>query len=302
MLTSDNKSIVIVCAADNNYVMPLAVAVRSLILNHKSSKKIVLFVIDGGIKRFNKRKILNLTSTSECNIEIEFLKPDVERLKNMKVSGYATLVTYYRLLIPELLSDSIEKVIYLDCDLIVNKNLQPLWDIDMGENYVMAAQDLMTPYVSSPYGLANYKELGMPSDTKYFNAGVMVINLEKWRTNSISAKIIEYLEQNKEHVRWWDQDGLNAVLTDKWGELDTKWNRLVLKEDVYDDLVNNSCIIHFASALKPWHFPYKHPTKDLFFQYLNMTPWSGWKPREPLRSIFNRYWWKLKYNRYWWRP
>lgn len=150
----------------------------------------------------------------------------------------------------------------------------------MGENCILAAPDPFVPYVSSLAGLQDYKKLGIPANNKYFNSGVMVINLEKWRSENVSATVIEYLNKNQEFILFWDQEGLNAVLSNKWREIESKWNHLVTQEDLCDDLLNSVYIIHFASHTKPWHSSYKLPAKDLFFQYLDMTPWSGWKPTE----------------------
>ena len=309
MVSSKSKYPVLVCAIDNNYAMQLAVTVRSVLENLKSYRKIVLFVIDGGIKESNKRKISR--SLNPDQVEINWVKPDNTRIKKLKVVRHLTHATYYRLLIPNLLPAQFNKVIYLDADLIVNEDLGKLWDIDIGENYLLAVQDIGIGYVSSPSGVANYKELGIPPNSKYFCAGVMVINLEKWRIDSISVKTIEYLEQNKEHLRFADQDALNAVLAGKWGDLDLRWNQIfhifnypswqnsVIKEevpeDVYNEAIRNPYIIHLATGLKPWIYGCNHPAKDMFFQYLDMTAYSGWRSEKTFKNrlrymIGERYW------------
>lgn len=287
MTTPDTKSIVVVCAADNGYAMPLAVMICSVIENLKSDCKLDLFVIDGGIKEYNKRKIIRALESAQW--DVKWVQPPDGLLEKMKLSGHITVATYYRLLIPELLPRQFKKAIYLDSDLIVNEDLGKLWNIDMGENYLLAVQDTSIPYVSSPGGLVNYKELGILPNHKYFNAGVLVINLEKWRAERIDAKVIKYLEQNRDCVRWWDQDGLNAVLVGKWRELDPRWNQTPaiysypswrdspFPEKIYSAILNNPYIIHFASASKPWNSRDKHPATNLFFQYLDMTAWSGWR-------------------------
>ncbi|MDV2993645.1 MAG: General stress protein A [Chroococcidiopsis sp. SAG 2025] len=296
MTSSDIESIVVVCAADNNYVIPLSVTLKSILANLKNSQTIACFVIDGGIEEVSKQKILK--SLDSQQIVIEWLLPTDSTLSKVKVSGHVTVATYYRLLIPDLLPQQIKKAIYLDCDLVVNQDLQKLWAIDIDNNYLLAVQDMGIREVSNPRGgLHNYKELGIPPHAKYLNAGVMVFNLEKWRTENISTQAIEYLEQNKEHVLNWDQDGVNAVLVGKWGELDPRWNQTpsVYKyrswkdspftEEMYKSVIQQPYIVHFATAIKPWHYYCEHPAKDLFFQYLDMTSWSGWRPKKPLKYI-----------------
>ncbi|MGK7877259.1 MAG: glycosyltransferase family 8 protein [Xenococcaceae cyanobacterium] len=307
---SENELLAVVCAADNRYAMPLCVMLYSLIENLKSNQKIVLFVIDGGIKWLNKRKIMKSLVREKGELEIQWLESRTSEmlalLENVKVSDYVTIATYYRLLIPYLLPDDLSKVIYLDSDLVLREDLRKLWDMDLEDNYLLAVQDMGAPYVSSRYGLATYKELGIPSDYKYFNAGVLVINLEKWRTDNITVKVIEYLEKYRERVRWWDQDGLNAILAGKWGELDPRWNQTPhihrfqswrespFTENMYRNIVNAPYIIHFATGNKPWNFKINYkPTEKLFFQYLDRTLWSGWRPRESFNSKLNRYWRKF---------
>ncbi|MBR8839335.1 MAG: glycosyltransferase family 8 protein [Stigonema ocellatum SAG 48.90 = DSM 106950] len=295
----DKEPIHVVCAADDRYSMPLAVTLRSVLENLDSERSINFFIIDGGIKQHNKKRILK--SLGSKLYTIEWLQPSTELLSKMVVSGHVKIASYFRLLMSHILPFQLQKVIYLDSDLIVLKNLDLLWDVDIGEAYLLACQDLGIPYVSDPYGLANYKELGIPADSKYFNAGVLVINLEKWRSENIGMKVIQYLEQNKDYIRWHDQDGLNAVLAGTWGELDPRWNQvpsIYLKysswkdspflEDVYKKLSHDPFIIHFASSNKPWNSRVYHPANYLFFQYLDLTVWSGWR-----YTIWRRAWNKI---------
>ncbi|MGK7893397.1 MAG: glycosyltransferase family 8 protein, partial [Xenococcus sp. (in: cyanobacteria)] len=168
------------------------------------------------------------------------------------------------------------------------------------------------PYVSSPNGLIKYKELGLKENDKYFNSGVLVINLDKWRSDNLSEEVIKFIQINRESIRWADQDGLNAILVNKWGELDQRWNQTSMihkyscwqespfTEEVYNNTLNEPYIIHFSSQIKPWHFKvtYKCPNEDLFFEYLDRTAYSGWRPKESLKKKLNRYWKKLlsKFN------
>ncbi|MEC4985056.1 MAG: glycosyltransferase family 8 protein [Oscillatoria sp. PMC 1068.18] len=290
----------IVCAADDRYAMPLTVAVRSVLANLKSYPQVKLFLIDGGISPENKEKFLQ--SLNPEQIELHWLQPDQSKLTKMKVKGHVSLASYYRLLIPELLPGSLQKVIYLDSDLVVNADIGKLWNIDVGDYYLLAVQDLGVPYVGCPVGLLNYQELGYPADYKYFNAGVLVINLQKWREENIGKKVINYIQENLEFVRWWDQDGLNAVLAGKWGELDYKWNqqppiygygepswkpsplKKELSEEVCQDIIDNPYIVHYVTSRKPWRYDSLHPRRDLFFHYLDMTAWAGWRPEKPVKS------------------
>jgi lipopolysaccharide biosynthesis glycosyltransferase len=296
----ETEHIVLVCAADDNYAMQLAVTVRSALINLKSDRQILLFIIDGGIKKHNKKKILKSLNSEKCEVKFiqitDSLLRDIEEVHKPQSSesvitkaDYVSIASFYRLLIPELLPNHFEKAIYLDSDLVVRRNLEQLWQTQLGENYVLAAQDTWIPYISSPTGLLNYQKLGISPDLKYFNAGVLVINLKKWRSDGISAKAINYFKQNLEYVGWYDQGVLNALLAGQWGELDPRWNcspsnvygfsswkESPFTEEVYNNLIGDPYIIHYVSNKKPWTS--RHTLlKEYFFGYVDMTAWSGWR-------------------------
>ncbi|MDB9449950.1 glycosyltransferase family 8 protein [Dolichospermum circinale] len=303
------EPIVVVCAADHNYAMPLAVTVRSALVNLKSQRKILLFIIDGGIKNNNKQKILKSLNLENCEIQF-ILKPDswleliefnnLEKNQNQIHSLSPSFATYYRLMIAELLPKKFDKAIYLDCDLVVNGDLEELWETDLVENHILAVPDLIIQDVLSPAELANYKNIGI-SQAKYFNAGVLVINLKKWRDDKIAIQSIEYLKQNNEYIRFHDQDVLNALFVNKWGELNPRWNVMSsikafypswenspFSEEVYNTLIRQPYIIHYLTDKKPWTS--RHTLlKEYFFEYVDMTAWSGWR-----LTIWRRIWRKLK--------
>lgn len=293
--TSD--SIVVVCAADDQYAMPLAVTIRSAIENLKGDRKIALFIIDGGIKERNKRRILESWDAEKCTVswipspDHLFGEIEVNRQPTYGDVPVAILsiATYYRILIPELLPKDLKKAIYLDSDLAVVGDLGELWDIDVKDNYLLAAQEFLTPYVSSPLGLVNYRELGFSEDSKYFTPGVLVFNLEKCRADNLCARCIKYLHTHREFIRWHDSDVLNAVIAGEWGQLHPKWNQMSYiydcsswkdtgySEEVFNEALNHPLIVHFAKPSKPWNSREKHPLQHLFFHYLDMTAWSGWR-------------------------
>ncbi|MBE9189327.1 glycosyltransferase family 8 protein [Gloeocapsopsis crepidinum LEGE 06123] len=307
-----NSPIVVVCAADDKYAMPLSVTARSLLANLSNDYSILLFVIDGGIKKKNKQKILETLSGENCEVRFiprpeQFAKRLEEAYRYTITEGqakkYISIAQYYRIFIADLLPEQIKKAIYLDCDLVINEDLSQLWQTDLGENYVLAAQDTWIHSVSANNGLLNYQELGIDSNAKYFNSGVLVINLEKWRRGKISTKAIEYLNHYKEYILYGDQDILNALFTDQWGELDPQWNVTArvyeysgweespYPENIYNNLIQNKpYIIHFVSGEKPWNSR-NVPLAEHFFHYIDMTTWSGWR-----FTFWRELWLKLVYK------
>jgi lipopolysaccharide biosynthesis glycosyltransferase len=275
------EPIVLVCAADDNYAMPLAVMLRSALENLGDKRKLSIFIIDGGIKAENKQKIAH--SINLNRVELAWLTPVEKLLDEVKTATYYTKAIHHKVFIPELLPQY-QKAIYLDSDLLVFEDLGKLWDIDMNDWNALAVEDIYPdPLVHG------YRDLLPPEDyedLKVFNSGVMVINLEKCRSEKTSIKAIEYVSQYKLPG---NQVALSLTLKDKWKELDPRWNRTAgiyeydswekspFSQDEFNNLVNHPYIIHFTSADKPWNSINRCPEQELFYHYLDMTAWSGWR-------------------------
>jgi lipopolysaccharide biosynthesis glycosyltransferase len=281
-----DKAINVLTAADENFIIPLATLIKSIEYNSKKHKSIDIYILDGGIRNESKQKLLS-SIESDC-ISIKFLEISPAFFKKFKISGHINGITYARLLADKILPESMKKIIYLDSDTIVLKDIGLLWDIPLGNNYLLAVQEQCrhSNYLSSERGLISYKILGLDPKNKFFNAGVLVINLEKWKEEKVAKKVEDYLIKYREYVLWHDQDGLNAVCSDKWGELEKKWNvcaqsfmtENLLKYPEYKKFIYNPNIIHFNTANKPWQENNKHPYRDLWYYYLNKTTWKGWRP------------------------
>lgn len=279
--------IYLACAANNDYAMPLAVTVRSVLDNFKGKSRIKLYILDGGIQPSSKRRIAQ--SIASDQIEITWAKPSEAMLQGLPVSEKYPLPIYYRLLLPQILPVNATKAIYLDTDLVVQGDLQTLWDTEIDDNYVLAVQDGCQRCIGMAGGLKKHKEYGISPDLKYFNTGVLVINLKKWRTDNIFEKAIAFLHQNAEYAFNPDQDALNAVLAGQWGELNPRWNQIhavhewagwqesPYDEALYDQVLRSPYIIHYTTPPKPWQKGCKHPESSLFFDYLDRTAWSGWR-------------------------
>lgn len=296
------KTIVVVCAADDRYSMPLAVVARSALDNLDYDYSMHLFVIDGGITDANKAKIEKSLDINRC--KVAFVPKPTAQLKLLEdafqdLRGKATVETkhilstsaaaYYRLFIPELLPKHLDRAIYLDCDLVVKSSLKQLWETDFQSNCILAVQDIWSPQISCPNTEVPYQELGIPANAKYFNSGVLVIDLRKWRDEAIGSKAIDHLIRYGGCPRTHDQGLLNAVLAGQWGELDPQWNltpaiidmfpswkESPFSEETYRCLINRPSIIHFATNRKPWNS--RHTLfKDAFFEYVDKTAWSGWR-------------------------
>ena len=294
--TAAEDKIVIVCSADAGYVMPLAAMVKSVLVNIRTELGIVLYIIDGGISGQDKEKLLKSWHDTRLMVNFiqlhETISPDLPLWGRIKNS-----IVYQKMLMTAFIPELFEKAIFLDCDLIVKGDLAELWKTDMGDRSVLAVQDLVIPYVASLYGISAYKELGIPPEAKYFNTGLMVANLSWWRRNNITVKAFNYVQTYRKTIFFFEQEALNAVLSGTWGELDPRWNQIEtvsgrsffrcthLDDNIYQQITEDPFVVHFAGTFKPWVHHNKRPARELYFHYLDMTEWAGWRPKKTIKSF-----------------
>lgn len=266
--TNISRNTIPVCfSADSNYFKPLYVAILSLLINKNIDDFYEINIIDGGI--LDKDKILLEKLKDKYDFSLHFLKIDKEKFLNFSNENmqHISIATYYRYLLPELLPDY-NKVIYLDCDMVVCKSLQPLFNIELENNYFAGVIDILVK--------ENTERLNLE---KYVNAGVLLVNLKKWREIDATKYLFEYTLNNKDKIVWWDQDVLNTVLQDGIMYIPEKWN-LQTSSFVdrnykkYFKQQKDIAIIHFITSDKPWLFASRQQLKKYFYKVLKKTPFK----------------------------
>ncbi|WP_400243387.1 glycosyltransferase family 8 protein [Niallia sp. JL1B1071] len=260
----------LVFSVDNQYSQHFAAALTSLLVNNVESSRLNIVVIDGGIEETKKKLITEIVE--KYNGVISFKKINRNEFNGANLEGHISEATYYRLMIPELFSEDIKKVIYLDCDILVRNDITELWNTNIGDFVVGAIK-------FNEYD--GYDKIDIPKGAPYFNAGVLVINLDKWRKEQITRKSFEYIKNYPEKLIAHDQSILNFLLYDKWFQINYKWNlRTQLfsldyktagfdNKRVFEQIIKNPAILHFTTASKPWHYLNNHPFKKEYFYYLD---------------------------------
>lgn len=306
----DNK-INIVFASDNNYAQHTAVAMASVLVNTKVPQKIQFYLIDDEIQQENKEKIIKTVQNLGGNIE--FIKIKNSKLEDCYVSGELNRASYFRLDIANILDESIEKIIYLDCDLLVYDDIEKMWQLDMGGKPVAATCDLGI-MASARVRKQKNKFIGLPFDTPYFNAGVLIMDLKKWRDGNYAEAIIALATQNKYPNH--DQDALNKFFMNNWQEIPLRWDvippvfnlflKIVTKPDLRKKAIEaklNPAIFHYAGGYKPWEYEIHEGFNDKYYEYLKLTEYKDAKmpqfdKRRKNRSI-KRQMLRLKMGDFW---
>lgn len=272
----------IVLCTDNNYAMPCGVTINSILANNKKSS-LVFHIVSMDLAESVKDKLRSISSIYD-NATFKFyeLKKDFIESYNFSVfdSQYMSVATYMRLFLGDILPEDVTKVIYLDCDVIVRKDLSDLWQIDI-ENYSIAGvEDL---YASSQK-FSIFKFLGYDESYKYFNAGIVFINIEYWRKHDLITVFLDYFKKIEGKLFFYDQDILNGTLYNTKLLLPIKYNvheyyyrrrtkRLGNREEIVE-AIEDPAIIHYSGADKPWMKTCMHPMKEEYLKYKSLSLWK----------------------------
>jgi lipopolysaccharide biosynthesis glycosyltransferase len=197
-----------------------------------------------------------------------------------------TIDTYTRIWVADFFAPEVERVLYLDSDMIVVGNVTELWNVELGP-WVLAA-------VTIP-GSTRCAAYDIPDRYGYFQSGVLVINLTRWRRERIFDALQIYIAQNADKIVDADQDVLNACLYDKRLALPFIWNVIApfyfnyhplgISNSELRTVRRNARIIHFNGPSKPWSYQCNHPRRADYWKYLRLTEWRDYRP--PDRSLVN---------------
>jgi lipopolysaccharide biosynthesis glycosyltransferase len=325
--TRQPAPISVVAAADDNYALPLAVTIRSAIERLAPGRQMTVNILDGGLSAITKERLLR--SWSVPQVAVKWLQPPVEQIADLKTENHLNLVTYLRLFMPILLPQTQERVIFLDADLLVQKDLGQLWETDLGDAPIAAVNDYFTPYLNTRETIGrpsicdrnpekslpvpNYRELGLKGSADYFNAGVMLVNLAKWREMDVLHQAMDLVRKHHEHVRYCDQYALNILFSERWMPLDRRWNQNsnlwvwsgaddgALDPRLFRTLRRDPWIVHFTWTRKPWHYGCMHPSTRSFFKIVDRTDWRGWRPEAPPMTLVERAQEAYQHYRAWYR-
>ena len=272
----------IILAADDNYVPLLGVAITSLIENNqKDFDKINIFILDDEITSKNKKRLENLINNSNHNLyfiknkNVNDLKIDLHSLgKNQNLTAYS------RLFVASLLPNDIDKIIYLDCDMLILGSFKKLWMKNI-DNYYCGA-------VLAPISDASKTMLGFKLEEDYINSGFLLINLKKWRQDNIEEKFIQFMTKNQDKFYQHDQGILNNVFKNQILILNPKYNFFprfkvldydltrkyvgikgeYYSKDIIDNAKQNPIVIHFVSnGLTELWANENHPYRNLYEKY-----------------------------------
>ncbi|HGJ5882264.1 glycosyltransferase family 8 protein [Arsenophonus sp.] len=283
-----NKHFNIAYGVDKNFLLGAAISINSVLINNIDTDfnfhLFTDYIDDEYIQRFQK-----MITKYNSNIIIYLL--DAEELKQLSTSDFWSYATYFRLIAFEYLSTNINSILYLDADVICKSSLKELFQLNLANSFAAVVLDVDNMQQSSATRLKLTDLNG-----KYFNAGVIYVNLKKWIENDLSKKSLELVrgKTNFGKLKYLDQDALNILFQTQNIYLSRDYNCIyTLKNELaYHDLskykntiTDSTILIHYTGVTKPWHtWGINYPASQFFFNSYIHSPWKD----QPLKIAENR--------------
>lgn len=252
---------------DHNYLIPFYALVSSVFENNRD-QQFTFHCIISGLSDEEKTEIICFVEQNGA--KISFYELDWEHLQQFTgtITGTWSIAVYYKMFFPVVVPREVERLLYIDTDTLVVGNLSELYQKNL-QGFPLAA--VYDNYVKIQ------AELGIIEEGKYFNSGVMLMDVPLWRAQKISEKAVEFLEKFPEKIKYVDQCALNAVLIDNWLRLEPTYNLIYsyIPQDqgrkALNLLLRQTVIIHFTLQ-RPWYFLCKNRFRHLYRYYLKKSP------------------------------
>jgi lipopolysaccharide biosynthesis glycosyltransferase len=280
------EPVVIVSGCDDAFAFPLAVALSSALRNLRAGQAAQVYVLNDGITTAKRMRIERVVQAARAEAQFHWVEADMLPVRHLPTSKQYSRAMYLRLLIPDLLPQH-QRAIYLDSDLIVERDLAELWDMPLGDAFCLAVENYTDPTVATALRHV-VQEPKIDPNIPYLNSGVLLMNLHRWRDEQMTAQVIGVLEQYHSEFLFPDQDAISVALAGRWLKLDPRWN--VQQSTLADygprrhmsaadsaafqaKVANNPFIMHFTGTRKPWHHRYRGVTNDRFLHYVARSGW-----------------------------
>lgn len=286
---------IVACASDN-YTMQCGVMFYSVCHNNLNEEICFYLIMDSQFSDKHKDDIRQTVSAFP-NKRVEFVQVTEEQIDSFLQfeNPYYTRHVFYRLLMAVLLPRTVDKALYMDCDIIVRHSLNQLFEFDITNYAVGCVHDTQEGRIEQ------FNRLGYPYEKGYFNSGVLLANLDYWRKKNVTKRFSEFISINADKIVMPDQDVLNYVLQDEKIFLPFTYNlqsvMLWKKEYMYTfeyvkyekelKYVREDPVILHLSGARPWIKGCDHPYKSEFFKYQSQTMWKDaplWPKRKSIKT------------------
>jgi lipopolysaccharide biosynthesis glycosyltransferase len=277
---------VVVLTVDPNYRMQLAAAMWSVAATNADGIDAVT-VLTTGMAAADRDRI---EGPVRDLVDVEWFDVDERTLASVVLPNPRfTVAVCFPLILAEVLPGHLDRVVYLDADVLVRGSIAPLFDIDLGGSMVGAVRDPRSPWLMTAQ--VPWRELSLEPAVPNFNNGVMAVPLSVWREREVAARSVSLLERYA--LPQLDQSALNVLANGTWKRLAPRFNAqnghffngdrslvwVVENEADVREAVESPVIVHFnAGERRPWESGCVHPYATEWFAALEHTAWAGWRP------------------------
>lgn len=268
-------------SVNDSYVKYIVVTIKSIAENNRNADIVIHVLTD--VLSGRTRKSLDIIGREYDNISIQIHEVDDAPLRGLKTGSY-TIYTWYRVLLPDILPDDIDRILYLDADTLVLDDLSSLFTIDMSGKSIASVVEDRT------FDNYHYDRLGYGRDKHYVCCGVLLINLDYWREHCLTEKIIAWAQEHNDELVFPDQDAINYICSDtkillplRYGIVQWFFNNDKFYEQLWlpqlNECIENPAIVHYAYCV-PWYKDVpKHIMYDRWQKYNRML-------RHPVRRVY----------------
>lgn len=275
----------IVYIATDSYISLLGISMNSILMNRKNREELNFYICSPDLSEEHKQQLAKLIDGGEVNIYFVDVSDYISRFHSrVDTAGFHSIVLA-RLFLDSYLPESVEKVLYLDCDVIANGNIWNLEKEDLEGNAFAAVPELCMPKKQKI-------EIGLEEKDTYFNCGVMGINLSYWRKERISEQFLQYFIEQNGKLLYNDQDILNHCCRGRIKKLSHTYNynpalyyfpRYFIRNyqpeyyckdaEEYKAIRQKPVLIHFMGEERPWMHGNYSPYRNIYEKYKLNSPW-----------------------------
>lgn len=289
---------------DNHYAMILGISILSLLDSNKDAESINIFLVNDKISDDNINKISKLVDSYNRKLII-LEKPNIKALLGCKVKTYCWIENVFsKVLLSEVFKDykEIHRIIFIDSDTLIVGSLKDLWNMDL-ESHIGAG-------VCEAMGNIHKRVIGLSKEDNYFNGGMFLIDLDKWRNTDVDAKASEFVNRYRGELEYTDESVLNGILSQDLKRISPKYNLTSLSiyfttdelktyrksyinysEEERQEAIGEAKIIHFTSTfldVRPWVEGCKHPYAQKWLEYKAKSFWADEPMMMDARSTMKR--------------
>jgi lipopolysaccharide biosynthesis glycosyltransferase len=285
------RNLGIACGGDDNYATGIAVALYSALSHLSRDVTPTVYVLDGGLSADHCKRLESVITKVRPDSSIVWCRVSGDDLARLPVDGYLSQSAYLRLFVGQFIQERTPRIVYIDCDILVVRDLSGVLDLDFGDCPIAAVRDFISDDISHlPEPLPEEQCALWDPEGRFFNSGMCVIDWARYSALDVEKKALAFGMRTRAHplVRG-DQDILNPVLAGRWLELPYTYNfysqllyleeflpkkerhRAFLRER--SPLYSEAKAFHFTGQPKPWHHWSTHPAPPLWARSLRQSGW-----------------------------